>query len=429
MSPGPLRAWGEALAAVAAGTVAMAAVAAAGLWAAGADGLPGGAFPAVVAATMVSAVGGSVELTGGAGFFGHTAAELTAVPLSVTLAWALATGAVFLRPLRHRAVAGGAELLGRVARTAVLWLLVLLLLARAARHTFTLRIGGGIVNDIGEALGVTPAVGFRAALAPTLGFGLLWLLVLLAVALAASRRAPLPPRLLPFQDAIRPAAFALLTVLLAYVALGLVVGVVTLFTHGHRTQTCAVLLLGLPNLAWMAFGVGLGGSWTGHVPAGIGMPMPAALAAVLREPHGREATVNATTLAEHDGRAWLLVALAVLALLAAGFLAAVRAPARTRPWQHAVHLAAALAVTLLVVGLLTKVSARYGLSLLGLGDLGDFGSGEVRLHARLLHLVGLGVLWGLVAGVLGGLFAVRVRRRGKVEEEAEEEVEGEGAGP
>ncbi|MCC2275853.1 streptophobe family protein [Streptomyces sp. ET3-23] len=421
----PLRAWGEALAAVVAGTAAMAAVAAAGLWAAGADGLPGDAFPSVVAATMVAAVGGSVELTGGAGFFGHTAAELTVVPLSVTLAWALATGTVFLHPLRHRAVTGGTELLGRVARTAVLWLLVLLLLTRAARHTFTLRIGGDILNDIGEALGVTPAVGFRADPGPTLGFGLLWLLAVLAAALAVSRRAPLPPRLLPLQDAVRPAAFAMLAVLLAYVVLGVVVGVVTLFTHGHPAQTCAVLLLGLPNLAWMAFGVGLGGSWTGHVPAGIGLPMPSALAAVLREPHRGEATVNATTLAEHDGRAWVLVALAALALLAAGFLAAVRAPARTRTWQHAVHLAVALAMTLLATGLLTNVSARYGLSLLGLGDLGGFGSGEVRLHARLLHLVGLGVLWGLAAGVLGSLLAVRVRRRGEVEEE----VEGEGTGP
>ncbi len=75
----------------------------------------------------------------------------------------------------------------------------------------------------------------------------------------------------------------------------------------------------------------------------------------------------------------------------------------------------AVALTLLVVGLLTRVSARYGLSLLGIGDLDDFG-GEVSLRARLLPLVGLGLLWGLVAGFLGSLLARRVRRRGEVTE-------------
>ncbi|MFI1968670.1 streptophobe family protein [Streptomyces cinnamoneus] len=413
-----LRAWWDALAAVVAGLAAMVVVAALGLWAAGAGDLPGGAFPSVVAATVVTAVGGTVDLAGGAGFLGRTGADLDVVPLSVTLAGALALAVVFLLPLRHHAVAGGAGLLARVARTAVLWLLALLFVALAARHTFRFSVGEEFLDELGEALGATPTVGFRAAVGPTLGYGLLWLLVLLAVAVAVSRKTPLPSRLLRFQDSVRPAAFALLVVLLAYVVLGLVLGVVVACTHGEPARTAAVLLLGLPNLAWIAFGVGLGGAWEGQAPHAIGLPMPHALAAVLRPRDGGPATVTVSSLAEQDGRAWLLVPLAALALLAAGFVAAVRSPAGTRSWHHAVRLGVATALTLLVVGLLTRVSARYGLSLLGIGDLGDDFGGTVSLRAQLPRLVGVGLLSGLVAGFLGGLLARRVRRRGEAPQPA-----------
>ncbi|ARZ72046.1 membrane protein [Streptomyces albireticuli] len=420
-----LRVWWDAFAAVAAGVAALFVTAALGLWAAGATGLPGGGFPAVVAATVVAAVGGTVELSGGAGFLGSTAAGLDVVPLSVTLAGAVVTAEVFLRPLRHRAVASGRELLGRVARTALLWLVALLLICLAARHTFRVDLGGtevgdlgdlGDLGDIGDALGVTPEVGFRAAVGPTVVLGLVWLLVLLAVAVAVSRRTPLPSRLLRFQEPVRPAAFAMLAVLLAYVVLGLVAGVVVLLVRGHPAETAAVLLLGLPNLAWLAFGVGLGGTWDGRAPD-IGLPVPKALAAVLRQSDGKGA-VNLSSLTQQDGRAWLLLVLAALALLAAGFLMAVRSSPRTRPWQHAAQLAVALAVTLLVIAALTRITARFGLSLLGIGDLGAFG-GEVSLRPRWLPLLGFGLLWGLIAGFLGSVLARRVRRRGDVAELAE----------
>ena len=78
-------------------------------------------------------------------------------------------------------------------------------------------------------------------------------------------------RLVPFQRSVRPAAHVLLWLLLAYVLIALVAGVVTLITHDHKPETAAVLLLGLPNLAWMAFGLGLGGAqvhnaWWFHNP-------------------------------------------------------------------------------------------------------------------------------------------------------------------
>ncbi|MGK5549832.1 streptophobe family protein, partial [Streptomyces sp. URMC 127] len=411
-APSPLRAWGDALASVAAGVAAMFAVAALGLWAAGAGGLPGGAFPSMTAATVVTAVGGTVELSGEAGFLGRTGAGIAVVPLSVTLAGAVALAVVFLLPLRHHAVTSGPGLLARVARTAVLWLLALLLVALGARHDFRIDLGDSLLGDIGEALDVAPRAGFRAAVGPTLGYGLLWLLVLLAVAVAASRKTPLPSRLLRFQDTVRPVAFAVVALLLGYVLLGLLTGLVCAAVRGHPAETAAVLLLGLPNLAWMAFGLGLGGSWDGRAPGtSLGLPVPRPLAAVLRSGGDAPSTVNVSSLAEHDGRAWLLVAVAAIALLAAAFLMAVRSPATTRPWEHAVQLGVALAVTLFAVGTLTRISARFGLSLLGITDMSAFG-GEVALRPHLLTLTGLGLLWGLVAGFTGSVLARRARRGG-----------------
>ncbi|MBZ4322233.1 streptophobe family protein [Streptomyces sp. SCA2-4] len=410
-SGGAVRAWADAFGAVAAAVAAMVATAALGLWAAGAGGLPSGAFPAVLAATLVAAVGGTVELTGGAGAFGRTGATLAVVPLSVSLAGALALVAALLRPLRRGPAPDGRELAGRAVRVAVLWVPALLVPALTARHTFRIGLGGGLLDEIGEALDVRPEVGFRADVAVTVGRGLLWLLVLYVLVVLAARRTPLPPPLRRFQDAVRPPVRAVLGLLLGYVLLGLVVGLVTLCTRGHPAETAATLLLGLPNLSWLALGTGLGGAWEGNVPDAIGLPVPYALAAVLREPGGGTATVDLGSLGRYDDRAWVLALAAALAVATAAFLMARRFPAPW--WRQALRLGPALAVALVAAGSLTRISARYGLSLLGLGDLDAFG-GAVRLDPRLPLLLGWGLLWGLVAGALAGVVAgplARARER------------------
>ncbi len=58
--------WLQALGTVLAGLLTMGVVAALGLWAAGAADLPDGAFPRVVTATVVAAVGGTLKLSGNA---------------------------------------------------------------------------------------------------------------------------------------------------------------------------------------------------------------------------------------------------------------------------------------------------------------------------------------------------------------------------
>lgn len=392
-----------------AGLLAMGIVAALGLWAAGATDLPENAFPRVVAATVVTAVGGTVEMSGDAGGLAESDAGLTVIPLSVTLAGALAIAAGFLRPLRHRAVAGAGELAGWAARVAVLWLLALLGVALAARQDFTISLGDDTLGDLGELFGVSPKVGFRADVPLTLFFGVLWLVGVLVLALLVSRGAPLPPGLLRFQESVRPAAYAMVLLLLACVALGVVIGVIVAVTRGHAAETFAVLLLGLPNLVWLALTIGLGATWEGRVDGPFGLPMPHVLDEVLRG--SDTATLNLATLADHDSRVWWLVVADAVLILAAAFVMAARSPRRMRAWQHAVHMAVALALTVLMICLVCRISAHYGLSVLGIGDLGGDLGGELLLEPQVWGALGFALLWGLVTGFLGALLARPVRRR------------------
>lgn len=391
----------------------MTVIAAAGLACAGAGDLPGGAFPHVVAAVVVMAAGGSVGVSGGAGFLAEADVSLSVLPLSVTLAGALTVGLCFLRPLHNRAVAHPRELLGRIVPLVVLWLLVLVGVALLAGRDFGISTGDSPVGEIGELLDAAPTVGFRAELPATLLFGLLWILGLLAITLLVSRRAPLPAALVRFHTAVRPAAFATVVLLLTYVALGVVAGLVVAATRGHAAQTFAVILLGLPNLAWLALTLGFGGSWEGRVEGPFGLPMPQLLDQVLRGPD--LSAVDVASLAEHDSRAWWLVPVAAVLLLGTGVLAAVRSPAHVRARQHALHLAVALALATLAVCLTASVQAEFGLSLLGIGDAGGLG-GKVDLTPHLWRNVGLALLWGAVAGFLGALVARPLRRRGRVEQ-------------
>ncbi|MGW8064187.1 streptophobe family protein [Streptomyces ziwulingensis] len=402
--------WLQALGTVLAGLFAMGAVAALGLWAAGAADLPDNAFPRVVAAAVVTSVGGALELSGDAGGFAATDAGLTVLPLSVTLTGALVVAQGFLRPLRHRAVAGAAELSGWAGRIAVLWLLALLGLAFAARQTFEVSFGEGLLDDLGDLFGVTPGVGFTTDVPLTVLFGLLWLAGVLLLALLVSHGAPLPGRLLRRQASVRPAAYAMAVLLLACVGVGAVVGLVVAATRDHPADTFAALLLGLPNLAWLALTVGMGATWDGRVEGPFGLPMPHVLDEVLRTPQA--SALNLGTLTERDGRWWWLLVAAAALLLTAGVVLASRSPARMPAWLHAVHMAVALALTVLVIGLLGRISAHYGLSVLGIGDLADGLSGELFLRPRLWSAVGLALLWGLVTGFLGALLVRWAGQRG-----------------
>ncbi|MFF8100443.1 streptophobe family protein [Streptomyces sp. NPDC016640] len=409
--PLPRHGWPQALVAVAGALIAMGVVAALGLWAAGAAGLPAGSFAPVLAATVVMAVGGTVELSGDAGGLAGTEGGLTVIPLSVTLVGASAVACCFLRPLRHRAVAGVPGLAGWAGRIAVLWLLALLGLGLAARRTFEISLGDGPLGDLGDLFGLTPVVGFSADVPLTVLTGLVWLAGVLVVALLLSRGAPLPAGMLRLQTSVRPAARAMVHLLSASLAVGLVVALVVAATRDHPAETFAVILLGLPNVVWPALTIGLGAAWEGRVEGPFGLPMPRVLDEVLRTPD--LSTLNLGTLVEHDGRAWWwLPAAAAVLLPATAFEAAFRSPARIRPGRHAAHTAVALTLTVLMICLVAHVSARIGLSVLGVGDLGEGFSGQVLLRPRLWSALGLALLWGLVTGFAGAAAAHWARRRG-----------------
>ncbi|MFJ5228340.1 streptophobe family protein [Kitasatospora sp. NPDC088391] len=388
----------SALTVVVGAVVAMAAVAALGLWLVGAADLPGGGFGAVLAATLLMALGVPVRLDGSAAFVATAQGGITAVPLSVTLVGALVAAYLFLRPMRRHAVVSGGSLLARVLALAGCWTVVVLLLSTVARHSFTVSTGDELVDTLGSAFGAAPVVGFRVAPGQAVGFGLLWLAVVVLLALAASRRAPLPTALVRWHGTLRPTVHAVLSLLLVYVLLGLVGGLVALVVGSEPRQTLAVICLGLPNVAWLGFGVGLGASWHGHVTDSLGLPFPQPLAAVLRS--GEDVTLNLGALAERNGWAWLLLPLAALLVLVAG----VAASARSRPavplWLSAVRFGVVLGLAMLAVGTLTRVSAVFGLSLLGLG-----GGGSTVLEPDLLTSIPIAAAWGALAGLLGGLLA------------------------
>lgn len=106
-------------------------------------------------------------------------------------------------------------------------------------------------------------------------FGLLWLAGVLILALLVSPGAPLPARLLRFHASVRPAAFAVVALLVTYVALGVVLALVVAATRGYAAQTFALILLGMPNLVWLALTIGLGATWNGRVDGPSASPSPA----------------------------------------------------------------------------------------------------------------------------------------------------------
>ncbi|MFF2655146.1 streptophobe family protein [Streptomyces sp. NPDC058045] len=406
-----LHRWWEALLAVVAALFTMLVLASLGLTAAGAADLPQGGFGRVLAATVVTAVGGSIDVSGVAGAIAGTEAGVSVLPLSVALGGALVLGAGFLRPLRRGELAGIWELAGWVGRLAVLWLLGLLALAWAARHTFRLSLSDPELSGLGELFGIRPEVRFAADVPLTVVFGMLWLAGVLVVSLLVTGAAPLPGRWLRLRESLSPVAYAMVGVLLVCVVLGVLVALVVAATHQQPARTFAVVLLGLPNLVWLAFTLGLGGVWHGRVEGPFGLPMPEVLNQVLRTPH--VSRLDLGTLAEHDGRVWWLVVIDAVLLVGAGFTAAARGRPGVPLWRHAVRLALGVAATVLAVALLGRVSAYFGLSLLGIGDLGGSLSGRVLLRPEVWSMVGLGLAWGAVCGVAGALLARWAGLRGR----------------
>ncbi len=435
--------------------LAMAGVAALGLHLLGADAY--GSLGPMTAAVMVLAVGGSVTPRGDVSAFGmsgltaETAIDI--VPLGVGLTGAVVLGALFLRSLR--AVPGGGTAGGLAARAATVAALFTALvggLTWAGHDSVTIpgralipgpgsgdggpldRLpdlpGLGDLPDLGDLPGLgdlsdpgreLPGLGlpdgladladarlridFEVAAWPSLVAGAVWVLAVLLIALAASRRTPLPRALAGAGRAVRPAASALTQVLGLAVLLGLAAGVYGVTSGGQPRRALGAALLGAPNGVWLALPLGLFVPWHGSASGALLPALPAPLRELLGGGGARPVTLQ--RVAEQTGWAWLAVLVAAVLMLLAGVLTAARTAREASgvlayAGGCALRLGAltALAVPLLVW--LTEVTADVRLAFL-----------DISVHGAGLDLRGspgagllLGALWGAAAGLAGALLAV-----------------------
>ncbi|MFI0979073.1 streptophobe family protein [Streptomyces sp. NPDC021093] len=431
--------WGDVLlasvAAVSWALVGMAGTAALGLHLLGAD--TAGSLRAMTAAVVVLAVGGSVTPTGNVSAFGiEGAAARTAVdiaPLGVGLVGALLLAFFFLRSLKS---AGreipGTELAVRAGAAAALFLITLGGLAWAGHDVITIdgaKLGldripgndlpGGIADKLPDSLGdlggllpgkisdlvdAKATVGFGVNTGSSLLGGTVWVVGVLLIALLASRRTPLPRGWDAVHRVLRPAASALVAVLVVAVLAGIAAALYAAIGDDHPGRVLGAALLGAPNGVWLAIPVGLFVPWTGHATGQLVNVLPTPFDELLSG--GAERPLTVARLAELDGRVWLLAVATAVMMLYAGVLAASRTPREDLTvagyaGQCAVALGAVTGLGLPLLVWLTGVSADASLSVLGFDA---FGAG-LELRGSLPMALLLGVVWGAGAGAAGALLA------------------------
>ncbi|MER7760031.1 streptophobe family protein [Streptomyces sp. NPDC097619] len=436
----------------------MAGVAAAGLWLLGARELggaggEGASLPALTAALLVLAVGGTVTPSGEVSAFGlDGAAAETAVrvtPLGISLAGALVLGPLFLRAARAVGAGGGPGAGRRVAGLAAavvgLFGAAAWGLARAAHEVVTLdgaRWGGadggtgsggaggpgslglgglglggaGRLADgaglgglwrerVGDLVDAQARVGFSADAGAALRGALVWAAAVLLLARLTSRRGGARAgRWGVVSGWVRPGSSAVVAMLLVAVLAGLGAAGWAAARDEHPGRILGAALLGAPNGAWTAVPLGLLVPWEGRAEGSLAEVLPDPLGPLVTGSGDERAALNLPRLAEADGRVWLLlVALAVL-LLYAGTLSAVRAPDHG-PLRGAVRLGGALAVALPVLTVLTAVSAGASLSVLGV----DAFEAGLELRADPGWAAVAGAAWGAGAGAVGAVLVRAVR--------------------
>lgn len=445
----------SAIAAVSWALIGMAGTAALGLHLLGADAT--GSLGPMTAAVVALGAGGSVTPTGDVSAFGLTGAQattaVTITPLGVSLVGALLLSYFFLRSLRAAGVViAPAELLARAGSVIALFVAMLGGLAWAGHDVITIdgsKLGldkltgggsGGVnipgLGDIGDIGGLLPgkisdlvkakaAVGFTVDSAPTLLGGLGWSAGILLIALLASRRTPLPRGWEAVHRVVRPAASALVAVLLVAVAAGLAAAAYAAIGDDHPKRIGGAALLGAPNGVWLGIPIGLFVPWDGRATGELAKLLPHPLDQLLSAKSDQPVTLR--RLAELDGRVWLLGVAAALMMLLAGVLTAVRTPVGVSgtggrggadsanpgalgfAGRCALRLGIVTALTLPLLAWLTDVSVDASLSVLGFDA---FGAG-IELHGHLGMALVLGAVWGAGAGGVGGLLAYATGAAGR----------------
>ncbi len=437
--------WGDVLlasiAAVSWALIGMAGVAALGLHLLGADAA--GSLGTMTAAVVALAAGGSVTPSGDVSAFGLEGAQadtaLQITPLGVSLVGALLLSWFFLRSLRGAGVViGPAELLARAGAVVALFVAMLGGLAWAGHDVITIDggslgldslpggglpdevdvpglgdIGGLLPDRLGDLADANAKVGFTVETVPTLLGGLGWVLGVLVIALLASRRTPLPRGLTAVHRLVRPAASALVTVLLVAVLAGLSAAAYAAIGDDNPKRIAGAALVGAPNGVWLGIPIGLFVPWDGSASGPLVQFLPDPLDKLLSA--SSDQSVSLGRLAELDSRVWLLGVAAALMMLYAGVLTAVRTPfVRERgvlgfAGRCALRLGIVTALAMPLLAWLTDVSVDASMAVLGI-DAFDAG---IELHGHLGMALLLGALWGVGAGTVGALLACATGAAGR----------------
>ncbi|MFE9094859.1 streptophobe family protein [Streptomyces sp. NPDC007264] len=434
-----------------------------------------GSLGTMTAAVVALGANGSVTPSGDVSAFGLKGAQATTsveiTPLGVSLVGALLLCWFFLRSLRAAgAGVSPVELLARAGAVIALFVAVLGGLAWAGHDVITIDgrslgldglpggggsggltvpglgdLGGLLPSRVGDLVRAKAAVGFTVDTVPTLVGGAAWVAGVLLIALLASRRTPLPRGWEAVHRVVRPAASALLTVLVVAVVAGLAAAAYAALGDDRPARIAGAALLGAPNGVWLGVPVGLFVPWDGSATGELAKLLPDPLDRLLSVRGDRPVTVG--RLAELDGRVWLLVAAAALMMLLAGVLTAVRTPlVRARDaavvrgpvpaavrdpgplrfaGRCAVRLGVVTASALPLLAWLTDVSVDASLSVFGFDA---FGAG-IELHGHLGAALLLGAVWGAGAGAAGALLAYAAGAAGIRAAEPARSAMGRAAGP
>ncbi|MFD7917724.1 streptophobe family protein [Streptomyces sp. NPDC059740] len=386
---------------------------------------------------------GGGGLFGGAGGGGMTLGlrgHLAVTPLALTFLGAAVLALLFFRPLRRRQRPTPGMLWARCAGALGATSVILPALAAMAQGTarlpgsltdrFTGGAGAGALGRLGMGGGGGLSKGLSSALfrsdpGTTLFLGLLGVGAVLAIGCLAARRTTLPqpvalgrPRLK--WNAVTSTLVGTAAVLCcAAFAVALLAGAAALTGRAQAAQAAGLLLLAGPNLIAVLCTAGLGTSWEAglHRLQAEGGGMAGMLGGAqggAGGAHGKDRSLDLSGWSGAGVPLWLACMLvAVLLLVAAGYVAAARTPARTpreetdavlgRHVETALRLGTAVAATVLLLPLLARGSLRFGITFMG-SEMGG-------LAAGLDGAPGFSAVIGFALAVLAGYGGSRLRER------------------
>lgn len=365
--------WRGALMTVATGFGAMVAVALVAVLLAGAGAAGARAVIAISFAAVASAFGGSVHASG---FGQDEMGTLEVMPLTLTLIGLGLIGWRFLRSLPGGPTETRTEIVLQAARTALVFLGVLLVVGILGRYTITQGDAGlGGESELG---------GIAVSVPSTMFSGLFWFMVTLAVAVTVARPGALPPRLRRIRGRLGTAVIPVAWLVgIAFIA-GVLAGLIGVANSNAPAQAFGVVLLVAPNLAFasllLAFGIPAEGYISGETSL-FGGALP-----------GANQSVTVLTLTDYNATWWLLPLAAAAVLLGGAFVAASHARTRDDVRPVAFWLGLALAVALLLMAITTGVTASVATSL----PL----AGSIAVHFDGVLAFILGAVWGLLAGFI-----------------------------